>query len=90
MTQKKLRKRFETEDLIRDIVPFKKEMLDNTFLYKFQKDLLDKAGHNWLYRTDTGTGKTFVALHHFLRETENKKKLYIVCPKSKLKELGWD
>ena len=36
MTQKKLRKRFETEDLIRDIVPFKKEMLDNTFLYKFQ------------------------------------------------------
>lgn len=90
MTQKKLRKRFETEDLIRDIVPFKKEMLDNTFLYKFQKDLLDKASHNWLYRTDTGTGKTFVALHHFLRETENRKKLYIVCPKSKLKELGWD
>ena len=90
MTQNKLKKRFATEDLIREIVPFNSQMLENSFLYGFQKELLDKGAKNWLYRTDTGTGKTFVALHHFLRETENKKKLLVVCPKSKIKELGWD
>ena len=73
MTQNKLKKRFATEDLIREIVPFNSQMLENSFLYGFQKELLDKGAKNWLYRTDTGTGKTFVALHHFLRETENKK-----------------
>lgn len=90
MTQNKLKKRFANEDIMRDIVPFKKDMLEKSFLYDFQKKLLDEAEKNWLYRTDTGTGKTFVALHHFLRETENRKKLLIICPKSKIKELGWD
>lgn len=90
MTQNKLKKRFATEDIMRDIVPFTKDMLNKSFLYDFQKKLLDESSENWMYRTDTGTGKTFVALHHFLRETENRKKLLIICPKSKIKELGWD
>ena len=67
MTQNKLKKRFATEDIMRDIVPFTKDMLNKSFLYDFQKKLLDESS-----------------------ETENRKKLLSICPKSKIKELGWD
>ncbi len=41
MTQNKLKKRFANEDIMRDIVPFKKDMLEKSFLYDFQKKLLN-------------------------------------------------
>lgn len=58
-------------------------------LYEYQKDVLNKAQPNWLYALDTGTGKTILSIHHYLKFFEGEP-LLIVAPPQKIKEGGWD
>lgn len=90
MTEKQFFKKRDTEDLIRIIKPLEKEQLKDNPLYIYQKEVIKNSQKNWLYRLDTGTGKTLIAIYHFLKYTLNTKKLLIVCPASKYKELGWN
>jgi len=67
----------------------RKNILRNSILYSFQKDLLNKIDDNYLIAADTGTGKTMMAIHHYIRFTEGEP-LLIVVPPQKKKEGGWD
>jgi len=62
-------------------------------LYRYQQDYTDKVNcRNWIYDCDTGTGKTIMALYHyvwFIRKHLNPNKLLIVAPASKINEGGW-
>lgn len=57
-------------------------------LYKFQKQLVDSADPNFLYAADTGTGKTIMAIHHYLKHS-NSEPILLIAPPQKLKEGGW-
>lgn len=57
-------------------------------LYNYQKDVLEKSDSSWLYALDTGTGKTILSLHHYLKHY-NGEPLLIVQPPAKLREGGW-
>ncbi len=57
-------------------------------LYKFQKQLVDSADPNFLYAADTGTGKTIMAIHHYLKHS-NGEPILLIAPPQKLKEGGW-
>ncbi len=57
-------------------------------LYKFQKRLLYDADPNFMYAADTGTGKTIMAIHHYMMHS-NGEPILIVAPPQKLKEGGW-
>ena len=61
----------------------------DTILYSFQKKLTEKAKHNYFYAADTGTGKTIMSIHHYLKHNNNGK-LLIVAPPAKVKEKGWN
>ena len=63
--------------------------IDNRMLYDYQKEVLESSNKNYIYPLDTGTGKTLIALHHYLKYAEGKK-LLIVAPAAKVKEKGWD
>lgn len=58
-------------------------------LYEYQKDVLNQAKPNWLYALDTGTGKTILSIHHYLK-FYNGEPLLIVAPPQKINEGGWD
>ena len=57
-------------------------------LYKFQKQLVNSADPNFLYAADTGTGKTIMAIHHYLKHS-NGEPILLIAPPQKLKEGGW-
>ena len=63
--------------------------LDNSMLYDYQKEVLDNADPSYLYALDTGTGKTILSLHHYLKHS-NGEPLLIVAPPQKINEGGWD
>lgn len=58
-------------------------------LYDYQKQVLDNADPSYLYALDTGTGKTILSIHHYLKHS-NGEPLLIVAPPQKVKEGGWD
>jgi len=58
-------------------------------LYDFQKKLLNEIEADYLLAADTGTGKTMMALHHYIRHS-NGEPLLIVAPPQKINEGGWD
>lgn len=60
-----------------------------SMLYEYQKDVLKQAKPNWLYALDTGTGKTILSIHHYLK-FYNGEPLLIVAPPQKINEGGWD
>lgn len=64
-------------------------MYDDSMLYEFQKELVNNALPSYLYAADTGTGKTLMSLHHYLKHS-NGEPILIVCPAQKVKEGGWD
>ncbi|MGG3987712.1 helicase-related protein [Bacillus smithii] len=61
----------------------------SNMLYDYQVSCLDKAKPNFIYALDTGTGKTMLAIHHYLKYG-NGEPLLIVAPPQKIKEGGWD
>lgn len=67
----------------------RKRILKNSILYDFQKKLLNSIKENYLIAADTGTGKTIMAIYHYLRFTKGEP-LLIVAPPQKIKEGGWD
>ncbi len=68
----------------------KSELTSTTsVLYEYQKDVLNGAKDNWLYALDTGTGKTILSIHHYLKFYRGEP-LLIVAPPQKIKEGGWD
>lgn len=60
-----------------------------TILYKFQKEIINEAKPNYIVAADVGTGKTLMAIHHYLKHNKGEP-LLIVAPPSKIKERGWD
>ena len=56
-------------------------------LYKYQKEYLQKTKPNFIFDCDTGTGKTIMALEHYLKHSSTS--LLIVAPASKINEGGW-
>ena len=58
-------------------------------LYGYQKEVVNNSKKNYLYPLDTGTGKTLIALHHYLKYGQDKP-LLIVAPAAKVKEKGWE
>ena len=65
------------------------DILKGSILYKFQKDLLNNVDKNYIIAADTGTGKSLMAIYHYLRFS-NGEPLLIVAPPQKVKEGGWD
>lgn len=65
------------------------DILRNSILYDFQKELLNKINPDFILAADTGTGKSFMAIYHYLRYSKGEP-LLIVCPPQKKKEGGWD
>lgn len=63
--------------------------MKNSILYDFQKELLNSIEKNYIIAADTGTGKTIMAIYHYLRHTKGEP-LLIVCPPQKKLEGGWD
>ncbi|PWA08630.1 DNA helicase [Pueribacillus theae] len=57
-------------------------------LYDFQRDLLNNIEPNYIIAADTGTGKTMMAIHHYLKHNKGEP-LLIVAPPQKIKEGGW-
>lgn len=66
-----------------------KTSLDNSMLYDYQKNELDNADPSYLYALDTGTGKTILSVHHYLKHSDGEP-LLVIAPPQKVKEGGWD
>ncbi|WP_200416309.1 SNF2-related protein [Virgibacillus salexigens] len=64
-------------------------ILQNSILYDFQKQLLNSIDKNYIIAADTGTGKTIMAIYHYLRHAKGEA-LLIIAPPQKIKEGGWD
>lgn len=64
------------------------ESYQDTILYEFQKQILAESNPNHLIAADVGTGKTLMAIHHYLKHN-NGESLLIVAPPAKIKESGW-
>lgn len=67
----------------------RREILRNSILYDFQKKILNNINPSYLIAADTGTGKTIMAIYHYLKHS-NGEPLLIVVPPQKKKEGGWD
>ncbi|MGF3066620.1 SNF2-related protein [Facklamia sp. P12950] len=61
----------------------------DTILYNFQKEIVNSSNPNYLIASDVGTGKTLMAIHHYLKHNKGEP-LLIVAPPAKIKEGGWD
>ncbi|MGX7091210.1 DEAD/DEAH box helicase [Hutsoniella sourekii] len=61
----------------------------DSILYDFQKNILKEAKPSYLLACDVGTGKTLMAIHHYLKHNQGEP-LLIVAPPAKIKEGGWD
>lgn len=70
-------------------LPKWRDIYKDTILYDFQKELLRKINPSYLLASDTGTGKTIMAIYHYLKHN-NGEPLLIVAPPQKIKEGGWD
>ena len=70
-------------------LPKWRDIYKDTILYDFQKELLRKIKPSYLLASDTGTGKTIMAIYHYLKHNNNEP-LLIVAPPQKIKEGGWD
>src|SRR5690606_7503593 len=66
-----------------------REIYRKNILYDFQKELLRKVNPSHLIAADTGTGKTIMAIYHYLKHNKGEP-LLIVAPPQKIKEGGWD
>jgi SNF2 family DNA or RNA helicase len=66
-----------------------KMFVDNSMLYEYQKKVIDEVDSSWLFALDTGTGKTILSIHHYLKHY-NGEPLLIVAPAQKVLEGGWD
>lgn len=62
---------------------------NDTILYEFQKKIVNGAKTSYLIASDVGTGKSLMAIHHYLKHN-NGEPLLIVAPPAKIKEGGWD
>jgi SNF2 family DNA or RNA helicase len=58
-------------------------------LYEYQRKVIDEVNSSWLFALDTGTGKTILSIHHYLKHS-NGEPLLIVAPAQKVLEGGWD
>ena len=67
----------------------RRKILKDSILYDFQKELLNNIEADYLIAADTGTGKTMMALHHYVKHS-NGEPLLIVAPPQKINEGGWD
>ncbi|HLS61513.1 MAG TPA: SNF2-related protein, partial [Virgibacillus sp.] len=67
----------------------RRKILKDSVLYDFQKKLLNDIEADYLLAADTGTGKTMMALHHYIRHS-NGEPLLVVAPPQKINEGGWD
>lgn len=59
-------------------------------LYDYQQKLIDNSKEKYMYITDTGTGKTLIALFHFKKYKKMGQRLLIIAPATKVKEKGWE
>jgi superfamily II DNA or RNA helicase len=57
-------------------------------LYPYQKEYFGHVTRNFIYNMDTGTGKTYLGLHHWQFYFPDAP-LLIVAPASKINEGGW-
>ena len=64
------------------------ENYQDTILYDFQKQILSESKPSHLVAADVGTGKTLMAIHHYLKHNKGEP-LLIVAPPAKIKEGGW-
>lgn len=66
-----------------------REIYRKNILYDFQKELLRKIKPSYLLASGTGTGKTIMAIYHYLKHNKGEP-LLIVAPPQKILEGGWD
>ena len=59
------------------------------FLYPTQREVLNQSSKNWLYALGTGSGKTFISIHHYLKHASLSTPLLIVEPPAKRKTRDW-
>ena len=57
-------------------------------LYPAQQVQVDKAQKNWFYRMKMGTGKTYVAIAHYLKHAADKK-VIVIAPKAVYDDKSW-
>lgn len=89
LSEKKYFKQINEEDLFREIDKNYKYDKNKTMLFDYQLKELENSKKNFLYPMDTGTGKTYMGIYHFLKYTNNTKKLLIVSTASKILSLDW-
>jgi SNF2 family DNA or RNA helicase len=58
-------------------------------LYEYQRNVIDEVDSCWLFALDTGTGKTILSIHHYLKHYDGEP-LLIVAPAQKVLEGGWE
>lgn len=58
-------------------------------LFEAQQAQVDKAKPNWFYRMKMGTGKTYVAVSHYLKHFDGKK-IIVIAPKAVYDDKSWD
>jgi SNF2 family DNA or RNA helicase len=57
-------------------------------LYEYQASCLANSNPSYVYALGTGTGKTILSIHHYLKYSQGEP-LLIVAPPQKIKEGGW-
>lgn len=65
----------------------KTQELHDMFLYPTQIKVLNAASKNYIYELGTGSGKTYISLHHYVKHSSAP--LLIIMPPAKKKEGGW-
>lgn len=75
--------------MLPEVLKKRRHILKKTILYEFQQKLLNSIDKDYIIAADTGTGKTIMAIYHYLRFTKGEP-LLIVAPPQKIKEGGWD
>lgn len=75
--------------MLQEALKTSRKSYQDTILYRFQKDILAEANASHLVAADVGTGKTLMAIHHYLKHSQGEP-LLIVAPPAKIKEGGWD
>ncbi|WP_368900575.1 helicase-related protein [Oceanobacillus oncorhynchi] len=75
--------------MLPEVLKKRRHILKKTILYEFQQKLLNCIDKDYIIAADTGTGKTIMAIYHYLRFTKGEP-LLIVAPPQKIKEGGWD
>ncbi|MDO4681109.1 MAG: DEAD/DEAH box helicase [Aerococcus sp.] len=63
--------------------------MNDSILYPFQRELLARSKKNFLYAADTGSGKTLLSLHHYLKYGEGEP-LLVIMPPAKYRTGDWE